>query len=268
MFWIGLGSALLFANTLRAGAPLTAEQVMEKDYVVSRFAQSHEISTMELISANGDKRVRKLKSISRLKPGGDDRKRIIEFESPADIKGTAILIDEDLSSGDKVWVYLPALKKNRRLPGSGKRESFAGSDFTYGDIVRPRVKEFKHTLLGEEPCPTGQGARCYVIESVPANPDVLQERGVSYKKSWVRTDNFVLVKFETKDEAGRPWKAFEGRSAKLIDSKRSQWLTMENEIEDQQTHRRSRIVFESVDTGRAVPESALSPNYLDRGLQF
>lgn len=239
---------------------------MEKNFHVGRLKQSHVSATMELLSSKGDKRVRKQRGVSKLKENGLDSVGITVFEEPADIKNTAVLIDEDRAGDDKVWVYLPALKKNRRLPGSGKKESFVGSDFTYGDIIVPKVEEYKHTLVGKEPCIDVPSVSCFVVESIPASPAVLEARGVSSKKSWIRSDNFVTVKYETKDSAGRPWKSFTARSVKLVDPVNRKYIPFELEITDVQTRHRTRLIVEKIDIFKDVPDSLLNAKQLERGL--
>jgi hypothetical protein len=247
-------------------ASLTAEQIMEKNYKAARFQREHQASTMELINANGDKRVRKSRGVSKTKPGSDDQKVIFVFDSPADIKGTAVLIDEDRTEGDKVWVYLPALKKERRLPGSGKKESYVGSDFNYGDIVLPRVSEFRHELVGQEPCPDDAKIQCHVVESRPATLAILEERGVSHMKSWIRSDCFITVRVDQLDESGRPWKHFEGRDVRPVDAARKQWAPFEMEIKNVQNSHRTRLLIEKIDTESPVSDSILNSNQLSRGL--
>lgn len=261
-----LSGGLLSSTPARAEG-LTAAQIMEKNYVTGRLKQSHMASTMELIDKKGEKRVRKNKSISLLKPNGSDNRSIVVFEAPADIKGTSVYIDED-QGGDKVWVYLPALKKNRRLPGSGKRESFVGSDFNYGDLILPRVSEFNYKMAGEQPCPDDKSIKCYIIEGTPANAGVLEERGVSFKKSWIRSDNFVSVRFESKDEKGRPWKEFQARNVKLIDPVLKRYLPLEVEIRDLQNEHSTRIIVDRIDAQLPVSEDLLKPSQLERGINF
>ena len=85
--------------------------------------------TMILIDKNGKKRVRKIKTFS--KDFGKDTYRIMFFLSPADVKDTAFLTYDydDPNKDDDQWLYLPALKKVKRIPTSDKSSSFMGSDF-------------------------------------------------------------------------------------------------------------------------------------------
>jgi len=239
---------------------------MEHNFKATRLKQSRVTATMELISSKGEKRVRQQRGVSKLKPNGLDSRGLTVFDLPNDIKNTAVLIDEDQADGDKVWIYLPALKKNRRLPGSGKTENFVGSDFTYGDIIVPKVAEYKHTLSGQEPCPDDSKIKCYVVDSVPASSDILETRGVSAKRQWVRADNYMVVRYETKDRAGRPWKSFLGKNPKLVDPKEGKYLLFDVEITDIQSKHRTRLILNKVDVVSPVSDDLLTTMQLERGL--
>ncbi|MGD9211410.1 MAG: outer membrane lipoprotein-sorting protein, partial [Desulfobacteraceae bacterium] len=106
--------------------------------------------TMTLINKSGRKRVRQVENYS--KDYDKDKKSIMVFKTPADVRGVAFLSWEyDIPSReDDKWLYMPAMKKVRRISGSSKNEYFMGSDFTYDDMGDRNVEEDKHTLLGEE----------------------------------------------------------------------------------------------------------------------
>jgi predicted RND superfamily exporter protein len=256
------GLVLLSPHAVFAGAP-TADEIMAKVYAQGSYERSSEELTMELVREDGEKTVRKFHVLSAVKPDGHDRKRLMVFRTPADVKGTAVLIDEDSAKGDAVWVYLPALRKKRRLPGSGKQETFVGSDFTYGNLITPRLAEFKHKILSEGACPGDAAHSCWELEHLPASPAVRDERGISYYKDWVRKDCFVPVRMEVKDTDGQPWKLAVATDVKLIDPKRSLWQPMNVDMENVQTHHRTRLLWESLDVTAPVPSAKLSASHLD-----
>ncbi|NLA22755.1 MAG: outer membrane lipoprotein-sorting protein, partial [Candidatus Marinimicrobia bacterium] len=80
-------------------------------------------------------------------PKGVDDKILIFFEYPADIRGTGLLMISysDVNKDDDRWLYLPALKKVRRIAGESKNEYFMGTDFTYDDMGGRSVDQDKHT---------------------------------------------------------------------------------------------------------------------------
>ncbi|WP_321532605.1 outer membrane lipoprotein-sorting protein [uncultured Desulfuromonas sp.] len=186
---------LVFSPLSGLSAELTGRQIMT---LVDECPDGEDrISRMKmtLINNRGRERVRELKSFS--KDYGKDKKTVMVFEAPADVRDTAFLSWEydDPGRDDDKWLYLPALKKERRISGSGKNDYFMGSDFTYDDMGDRNVDEDTHTLLGEE---TVQGHDCWKIESVPIDPDDMYTR----KRLWVSKEAHMVVQAEYYDKDG------------------------------------------------------------------
>ena len=123
--------------------------------------------SMTLINKSGAKRERKITSFAM--DVGKDTKQIMFFRYPNDVKGTGFLtVDyDDINKDDDKWLYLPAMKKTRRISGkSSKTDYFMGSDFTYDDVGQRNIDEDTHKLLREEKV---DGIDCWVVESVPEN---------------------------------------------------------------------------------------------------
>src|SRR5947207_13133838 len=112
--------------------------------------------------------------------------RMTRFVSPPDVKGTTTLLVEHAERDDDIWVYLPALKKVRRLVAANKRDSFVGTDFSYGDVIGHKVEKWEHYLLGEEAV---DNEPCYVIESVPRNESAQSNSGHATRHPWIRKGN-------------------------------------------------------------------------------
>ena len=153
------------------------------------------ILTMTLVNKNGRQRIRKVESFS--KDFGKDKKSVMVFKKPADVSGTAFLNWEydDPGREDDKWLYMPAMKKVRRISGASKNEYFMGSDFTYDDMGDRNVEEDNHTLLGEE---TVDGHACWKIESVPIDPKDMYTR----KVLWVYKAADMVIKAEYYDKDG------------------------------------------------------------------
>ncbi|MGD8401237.1 MAG: outer membrane lipoprotein-sorting protein, partial [Bacillota bacterium] len=134
---------------------------------------------MTLINKVGDKRIRKV--ISYQKDYGKDSKAIMIFESPGDVKGTGYLSWEydNQNKDDDRWLYLPALRKIRRISGSSNSDYFMGTDFTYDDMGDRNVDEDEHTLQRKEKL---NGYQCWVVQSIPKEID---DGDYTKKISWV-----------------------------------------------------------------------------------
>ena len=127
-------SMTLVSSLSFAEAP-SADEIMKKNFMTSKFTDSTADQTMRLINKDGKERVRESSGLTKLIPGTTDNQRLVTFNSPSDVKGTKNLLVEHSDKEDDIWIYLPALKKVRRLVASNKKDAFAGTDFSYGDII-------------------------------------------------------------------------------------------------------------------------------------
>lgn len=151
--------------------------------------------TMTLINRRDRKRVREMQSYS--KDYGKDKKSVMVFREPADVRQTAFLSWEydDPDREDDKWLYMPAMRKTRRISGASRNEYFMGSDFTYDDMGKRTVEEDTHRLLGEE---TVMDRDCWKVESIPVDEDDMYTK----KIVWVSKEALVAVKAEYYDKDG------------------------------------------------------------------
>ncbi|MCG8477301.1 MAG: outer membrane lipoprotein-sorting protein, partial [Cytophagales bacterium] len=153
---------LLMVFTLSVKAQ-TGREIIEKVKNRPDGDTRYSEMTMKLINKRGRERQRKVKSYSM--DINKDKKTIMFFEYPGDVRGTGFLTwDYDkIGKDDDKWLYLPAMKKTRRISGSSaKKDYFMGTDFTYDDMGNRNVDEDEHKLLKEE---NVDGNICWVIES-------------------------------------------------------------------------------------------------------
>ncbi len=248
-------------GTVSAAAADEARDLMEKNFFVSKLEAVKTTGTMVLINDRGQMRERQNTSYSVLQANGIDSKILVKFSYPADIKGTAFLEIEHADADDDQWIYLPALGKSRRLVANNKKDSFVGSDFSYGDISLPKVDLYEHRLLGSE---TVGGQDCYKIESTPRTEATRANSGYSRKITWVRKDNFLETRVEYYDLSGRLLKIQVVTGAKLIEPERQRWLALHREMTNQQTGHKTVLNFEQVDASPSVPEDLFTTRYLER----
>jgi outer membrane lipoprotein-sorting protein len=184
----------------------------------------------------------------------------VRFSTPADIKGTSFLQVEHIEGDDDLWIYLPALKKSRRLVANNKKDSFVGSDFSYGDISLPKVDLYRHTLQRTEKV---DGRDCYVVESVPATDGVRANSGYGKKLTWVRADNFVEAKVEYYDLAGRLWKTQTVSRHEQVEPQKARWFALQREMVNHQTGHRTVISMSKVTPGVAVPDETFTTRFIE-----
>ncbi len=257
-----IGSIVLGASSCAAAASEpSARDLMEKNFFVSKLSAVKTSGTMVLINDKGQTRERQNTSYSVLEANGIDSKILVKFSYPTDIKGTAFLEIEHSDADDDQWIYLPALGKSRRLVANNKKDSFVGSDFSYGDISLPKVDLYEHRLLDSE---TVGGQDCYKIESTPRTEATRTNSGYNRKITWVRKDNFLETRVEYYDLSGRLFKTQVVTGAKLIEPERQRWLALRREMTNEQTGHRTVLTFDQIDASPSVPEDLFTTRYLER----
>lgn len=191
--------ALCWSNSAIALEDIEARQVAVN--VDEREDGDDATSEMEmtLMNKKGQARVRKV--ISYRKDEGKDSKSVMFFLDPADVKGTGFLSwnYDDESKDDDQWLYLPALKKVRRISSSDKADYFMGTDFTYNDMGDQDIDDYVYTHLGIESI---DGIECYHVERMPKNAEVIDKTGYSRAEIWVRPDIWMIVKAVFFDKKG------------------------------------------------------------------
>ena len=178
-------------NISLSALALTGDEIAKK--VEDRDDGDNSISTMTmtLIDKHQKQRVRSMKSYSKDK--GEDSEGVIFFLKPSDIKNTAFLTYDfaDSDKDDDQWLYLPALRKTKRIVSSDKSGSFMGSDFSYADMTKRRADDYNNKVVKE----TKVGdVDIWVIESVAKEQKTIDETDYSKSYLFVRKDNFVVTR--------------------------------------------------------------------------
>ena len=185
----------------------------------------------------------------------------MRFNDPPDVAGTGLLQIEHGDADDDLWIYLPALRKARRLVASNKKDSFVGSDFSYGDISLPKVDRYHHVLRGTEVL---DGATCHVVESTPASDVVRNNSGYSRKVTWVRADNFLEAKVEYYDLASRLMKTQRVARPQAVESQPGKWFALEREMTNHRTGHRTLIIATKVEGKVSLAEEVFTTRTLER----
>jgi hypothetical protein len=252
----------LIPRTSGAASPeITAREIMERNFFVSKLKSLRAESYMTLINDKGQKRERKSANLVKLQANGVDSRFLVKFSSPNDIKGTSFLQIEHSDGDDDLWIYLPALKKSRRLVANNKKDSFVGSDFSYGDILLPKVDLYKHTLVRSEAV---DGHECFVVESAPASDAVKANSGYSKKVTWVRKDNFLETRVDYFDISGRPLKTQRITEHTQVDDEPPSWFALRREMANHQTGHKTILRFEKIESGVVAPDDLFTTRYLER----
>lgn len=170
---------------------LSGREIMEKVNARDEGDRSTGEMEMILIDKKGKKRVRKLKTFGRKKD--KDTLSLMFFLSPADVKNTGFLTYDYNESGkdDDQWLYLPALRKTKRIAAGDKSGSFMGSDLNYSDMTTPDLDLYDYTLMKETEV---RGNKVWQIKAVPKSKDEAKKSGYSKSVIFIRQDNYVMIR--------------------------------------------------------------------------
>ena len=133
--------------------------------------------TMVLRNKHGQESRRQLR-VKVLEVSEDGDKSLFVFDQPRDVKGTALLIHAHRESADDQWLYLPALKRVKRISSSNQSGSFMGSEFAYEDLTPQAVEKFTYRYLRDEAC---GDLTCTVTERFPADKKAGYSRQVVWR---------------------------------------------------------------------------------------
>jgi len=200
------------------------------------FASSRVTLKMVLKNAAGNETTRVLEQVTLEIPdenAGD--KNLILFESPADIRGTALLSHAQIIDPDAQWLYLPSLKRVKRISSANKSGPFVGSEFAFEDITGQELNKFSYRYLEQRDC----GALvCDVLERTPRYED----SGYTRQIAWIDTTDFQLRKVEFFDRKNTLLKTLQYDEYRVYDGGiwRPHRLTMVNH----QTGKGTTLVYE------------------------
>lgn len=238
-----------------ANAQLTGSQIIEKTYNRETGSDQTAVLTMTLTNASGQTRVRKIQQFS--KDLGDSEKSIMFFQSPADVKNTSFMnwsYEDD--KADDQWIYLPALKKVKRISSDSKSDYYMGSDFTYDDLGDRKLNADNHKLLREE---TISGKLCYVIESKSKDEDYLYSKTTT----WIDKSNFIGVKKEFYDEDGELLKIL---TIKNVEQVAGFYIITNSEMKNVQKNHSTTMALTDVKINIGISPDKFTERMMMRGM--
>jgi len=238
---------------------LDGRAIAERVDARPRGADQELRATWRLIDENGGERVRETRTFWRDHRGeeGDlHSKRLIVFDAPAPIRGTAFLVwsQRDPDDEDPRWIHLPALKgKVRRIAGGDRGRSFVGTDFAYEDLAERAVEEDTHRLLRREEL---RGRPHYVIESRPRGDSSYERR-----LQWIDAERWTVSKIEFYDRPDRLAKVLEIRWQQVD----GVWAWEHLEMRDPRREHRTVVEVEEVRHDLGLDDSLFTESTLRFG---
>ncbi len=218
---------------------------------------------MTLIDKHDKQRIRKLSVFAKDK--GEDTLRLMFFLHPADVKDTSFLTwdYDDPDKDDDQWLYLPALRKTKRIASSDKSDSFMGSDLNYSDMTSRTLENYDFFLKKEIKV---RGKDAWVIESVPRSKEIIDETGYTKSLIIVQKDIYFVIRAVNWEKTGGYIKYMDVVTLEAIDGI---WVGTEMHVakkKGKQTVHKTILEFKNVKYNQGLEENLFTVRRMEKGL--
>jgi len=219
---------------------------------------------MTLVSRGGSERRREARFLRREEADGVRRVAVF-FTAPSNIRGTAFLTWDhpDPSRDDESWLYLPALRRSRRIAVADRGHSFVGTDLTYEEVkkeTRLSLADYRWKRLADG---EADGAPCHLVEAVPVDDETSRELGYSRVEYCVDPEPWLVRRADYWDLAGRPLKSVHVDRVRTV-----QGIATPHRVQatNHQTGHRTVFEFRGADYRTPLPERLFTERQLRQGL--
>jgi len=234
-----------------------AREISNKANKIIEFESMEMVTTLNIHDNRGNTRVRQVAIAT--KKFGETTKTMMRFLSPPDVKGTAMLIYDNEDKADDMWVYLPSLRRVRRIVSSERGNSFMGSEFTNADMTRPNMDDFTHKLLGSE---NFNGKDCWKLEMTCKSEDIEDQYGYYKRVSYIDKETHLTQKSELFDSNGKLFKILNLKDYRKQPNGR--YFAFSMEMQNVLTNRRSEMIVNKFQLGSNLDENSFSTASLEK----
>lgn len=251
--------ASVFLFTTYAAHAQTPE---EKGLEIAREVDNRDIGwgdstvdvKMVLRNRQGEESVRAIRS-KVLEVQGDGDKGLTIFDEPADVKGTAFLSFSHSTVPDDQWLYLPALKRVKRIASANKSGPFMGSEFAFEDLASFEVDKYKYKYLRDEKL---DGIDSFVVENYPQ----YENSGYTRQIVWIDKQRYIPLKIEFYDRKNSLLKTLNFKDYKQFLGK--YWRALGQVMENQQNGKTTVLTFHDYKMHVGLNERDFDSNSLNR----
>lgn len=249
---------LSFAINAQASVDLSQEKgkwvaVSADDYDSGFKSQAAKV-TMILQNKQGQTSERQLR-IKILEVANDGDKSLTVFETPRDVKGTSFLSFSHARDPDDQWLYLPALKRVKRIASNNKSGPFMGSEFSYEDLASQEVGKYTYKYVRPETVLGGPG---HVIERTPVDPN----SGYARQLVWIDEAHWRTEKIEFYDRKNELLKTLVNSGYKKYPN--NKWRAEEMLMTNHQTGKSTILYWQDIRFGINVSSRDFDRNALKR----
>lgn len=186
----------------------------------------------------------------------DGDKVLVIFDKPQDVKGTTLLTYSHFTRDDDQWLYLPAIRRTKRISSHNKSGSFMGSEITYEDITFQEVQRYKYRWVKEDSI---NGELCDVVDRFPIDTE---NSGYSFHRVWYDRSHVRIHKIEYYDRKGSLLKTQSFKNYKKYLEK--YWRSDEEEFINHQTGKSTVLIWEDYQFHVGLTKKQFNKNTLDR----
>lgn len=208
-------------------------------------------ATLSIYDAKGNVRTRRIQQASRALDGAT--KTRLTFLSPPDVAGTTLLIYDYPDKDDDMWIYLPALRKTRRIVSRDKGQSFMGSAFSNADLSKPAPTDYTYVLAGSDIL---DGKDCWVVTATCKTPAIAQAQGFATKKVWINKKTKLTQQLVFLNGAGKQTKMLVLGDYKRLED--GTFMACRLEATTLPNKRRSVLTIDALRPGTALPAAHFS----------
>lgn len=181
-------------------------------------------------------------------------KTLVRFTGPPDIAGAGFLQIQKREGDDERFLFLPDLKRSRRISGNLRASSFMGTDFSFADLDRRDLRESNSELkpdeaIGKYPC--------FHVDSRPTRGD----SAYSHIESWVRTDNYLPLKMQMYDRSNVLAKTFSALEVRRI---KGHWYITKSQIVDHPHEHETSLVIDSIEPSDEISDDEFTLRNLEK----
>ena len=250
---LALSSMLAFSSVTFAGEAEDKGLAISKEAKVRDLGWTDTQAEMEML-LNGETSIRQMK-IKSMEQENDGDKSLTVFESPRDVKGTAFLSFSHSKENDEQWLYLPALKRVKRISSRNKSGSFMGSEFSFEDLTSFEVEKYTFKYIKDEQV---NGLDCWVVEQYPV------DKYSGYKKRivWIDKAEYRSQKTDFYDRKDTLLKTLTMKDYKQYADKF--WRATQLEMINHQSGKSTLLTWKNYQFQKGLNENDFNKNALKR----
>lgn len=258
-----LGLMVSAAGWLAAGAA-RADGAEERGLAIARTADQRDSGfgdstadlKMVLTNRAGNVSERRLR-LRVLEVSNDGDKSLVVFDSPGDVRGTAILTHTHRSGNDDQWIYLPSLRRVKRIASTNKSGSFVGSEFAYEDLSSQEVDKYTYKYIKDEPI---AGEPCFVVERKPR----YEKSGYLRQLVWIDQKEYRTLRTDFFNQRNELMKTLTASNFNQYAGK--YWRATKLEMINHQTGKGTQMLQNNIRLKTGLAASIFEPSSLERAL--